>query len=268
MFTVSTVNVNGLRAAARKGYVEWLAAADADVVALQEVRAEPEELPESVRTPEGWHGAFAASTAKGRAGVGLLTAAEPIAVRTGFGDPEFDAAGRYLECELDTVIAASVYVPSGEAGTAKQSTKERFLGAFLLYLTQLRARAADAGKAVVVCGDINIAHTSDDLKNWRGNRTNAGFLPDEREWLTRVLDGAGYVDVQRRLQPDGPGPYTWWSYRGKAFDNDAGWRLDYVLASPELADTAREVVVERAPSYDKRWSDHAPVTATFDWPAA
>lgn len=266
VLTVSSVNVNGLRAAAKKGYVEWLASSEADIVALQEVRAEESDLPTHVGAPKGWHAAFASAVDRGRAGVGLLSRAEPLEVRVGFGDPEFDTSGRYVECEFESVIAASVYLPSGDVGTPRQAEKERFMGAFLLHLTQLRKRAEASGKGVVVAGDWNIAHTELDLKNWKSNRSSSGFLPEEREWMSRVLDGAGYVDVQRKLDPEGPGPYTWWSYRGKAFDNDAGWRIDYHMTTPRLADRAISVRVERAPSYDKRWSDHAPVTATFDWP--
>lgn len=261
---VSTVNVNGLRAAAKKGYIEWLASTRADVVFLQEVRSQVDELAGHVREPDGWHAHFAPAAEKGRAGVAVLSRAEPLAVRTGFGDPEFDDAGRYLECEFDTFYAASVYVPSGDVGTPRQATKERFMGAFLLYATQLRRRADAAGKHVVLGGDLNIAHAEIDIKNWKGNLKNSGFLPEEREWFSRLLDGAGYVDVQRKLDPSGPGPYTWHSYRGKAFDNDAGWRIDLVLTTEKLAQKVTSVVVERAPSYDKRWSDHSPVTAAFD----
>ncbi|WP_028848814.1 exodeoxyribonuclease III [Thermocrispum agreste] len=266
MLRLSTINVNGLRAAARKGYVEWFAATDADVVALQEVRAEPEQLPDHVLRPEGWHAQFAPSAIKGRAGVALLSRREPQAVRVGFGDPEFDTAGRYVECEFERVVVGSVYLPSGEAGTPKQAEKERFMGAFLLYLAQLRRRVAAAGKQAVMMGDFNIAHTENDLKNWRGNRKNSGFLPEEREWLTRLYEGAGYVDVHRKLVPDGPGPYTWWSMQGRAFDNDAGWRIDLQVATAELAESAVSARVERAPAWDKRWSDHAPLTITYDWP--
>jgi exodeoxyribonuclease-3 len=266
VLTVSTVNVNGLRAAAKKGYAEWLASSDADVVGLQEVRAELEQLPAHVSRPEGWHAEFAPAVDKGRAGVGLLARVQPSAVRVGFGEPEFDTAGRYLECEFATLVVGSVYLPSGDVGTERQAAKQRFMGAFLLHLALLRARAAAAGKQVLVVGDFNIAHTELDLKNWRGNRKNSGFLPEEREWLTRVLDGAGYVDVHRKLEPTGPGPYSWWSMQGRAFDNDSGWRIDLQLATPELAATAVSARVERAPSYDKRWSDHAPVTITYDWP--
>lgn len=265
MLKVSTVNVNGLRAAAKKGYVEWLAAGDADVVCLQEVRAEPQQLSDAVRHPEGWYAAYAPAAAKGRAGVALLTRREPDEVRVGFGAPEFQDSGRYLEADLPGVTVASLYLPSGEVGTDRQTEKERFLAAFLPYLRDLRERSAAAGREVLVCGDWNIAHQEADLKNWRANRKNSGFLPEEREWLTRVLtapDG-GYVDVVRQLHPDQSGPYTWWSYRGRAFDNDAGWRIDYAMATEGLARRAVKAEVERAATHADRWSDHAPVTVTF-----
>lgn len=259
---VSTVNVNGLRAAAKKGFAEWLAATESDVVACQEVRAEESDLPAALARPDGWHVVHAPSAAKGRSGVSLYSRIEPESVRIGFGEPEFEDSGRYAEMHLPEVIVASLYLPSGEVGTPRQEEKERFMAAFLPYLEELKAKAEAAGKQVLVGGDWNIAHAEIDLKNWRANRKSSGFLPEERAWFGTVLD-AGYVDVQRKLFPEGPGPYTWWSYRGKAFDNDTGWRIDYLMATPGLAEVCTSVVVERADSYDKRWSDHAPVTATF-----
>ncbi|MHA6764878.1 exodeoxyribonuclease III [Streptacidiphilus sp. PAMC 29251] len=262
--TVSTANVNGLRAATGKGYVEWLNSTLADVVCLQEVRAEPAQLAAHVRDPEGWHTLWAPSVAKGRAGVAVLSRAEPQAERIGFGSKEFDATGRYAEIDLPGLTVASLYLPSGEVGTPRQDEKERFLTEFLDHLKVLRERAAGDGREVLVCGDWNIAHHEADLKNWKTNQKNAGFLPEERAWLTRVLDEAGYVDVVRRLHPDVTGPYSWWSYRGQAFDNDSGWRIDYQMATPGLAEKATSAVVERAASHPERWSDHAPVTVTFD----
>ncbi|MDT0347012.1 exodeoxyribonuclease III [Streptomyces litchfieldiae] len=265
MLTVTTVNVNGLRAAAKKGYLEWLAGSAADVVCLQEVRAEEDQLPEAVRAPAGWHAFYAPAAARGRAGVALLTRQAPEAVRIGFGSAEFDGSGRYLEADLPGVTVASLYLPSGEAGTPRQDEKERFMAAFLPYLTALRARAAADGREVLVCGDWNIAHREADLKNWRANQTRAGFLPEERAWLGEVFgDACGYTDVVRALHPEQTGPYTWWSYRGRAFDNDAGWRIDYQVATPGLAKRAVKAYVERAASHGERWSDHAPVTAVFD----
>ncbi|WP_439661771.1 exodeoxyribonuclease III [Lentzea sp. HUAS TT2] len=265
MLTVSTVNVNGLRAAAKKGYLEWLATSSADVVCLQEVRAEPAELAADVHSPEGWHGVYAPSSLKGRAGVGILSRVEPTSVRVGFGVSEFEASGRYVEIELPGVVVASLYLPSGDVGTEKQDEKDRFMAAFLPYLVSLREKAAVSGREVVVCGDWNIAHQQADLKNWKTNQKESGFLPYEREWMTSVF-ASGYNDVMRALHPDVAGPYSWWSYRGKAFDNDSGWRIDYVVTTDRLAAAAKSAVVERAATYAERWSDHAPVTATFDWP--
>ncbi|WP_007025047.1 exodeoxyribonuclease III [Saccharomonospora iraqiensis] len=263
MLTVSTVNVNGLRAAAKKGFTEWFGATGADVVACQEVRAAPDDLPAALREPDGWHAVHADCSVKGRNGVSLYSRAEPEATRLGFGAAEFEDSGRYAEMWLPGVVVASLYLPSGDVGTPRQDEKERFMAAFLPYLSELRGKAAADGREVLVVGDWNIAHAEIDLKNWKANRKNSGFLPEEREWLGRVFDEAGYVDVQRRLDPDGPGPYTWWSYRGRAFDNDSGWRIDYQVATPGLAGRAETATVERAPSYDLRWSDHAPLTVTY-----
>ncbi|WP_267243994.1 exodeoxyribonuclease III [Streptomyces sp. PR69] len=264
MLTVTTVNVNGIRAAAKKGFVEWLAGTPADVVCLQEVRAEAHQLPDAVRQPDGWFTAYAPAAAKGRAGVALYTRREPDRVRTGFGSSEFDGSGRYLEADLPGVTVASLYLPSGEVGTERQDEKMRFMGEFLPYLKELKARAAADGREVVVCGDWNIAHQEADLKNWKGNKKNSGFLPEEREWLTRVFDEAEYTDVVRALHPDQEGPYSWWSYRGRAFDNDSGWRIDLIVSSPGLAERCVKAYVERPASHAERWSDHAPVTAVFN----
>ncbi|MFB6809588.1 exodeoxyribonuclease III [Streptomyces sp. NPDC056387] len=264
MLTVTSVNVNGIRAAAKKGFSPWLAGSDADVVCLQEVRAEEGQIPDDVRTPQGWHAVFAPAAAKGRAGVALYTRRAPERVQVGFGSDEFDAAGRYLEVDLPGVTVASLYLPSGEAGTEKQDEKYRFMAEFLPYLVGLRARAAGEGREVVVCGDWNICHREADLKNWKTNRKNAGFLPEEREWLGKVYEEAGYVDVVRELHPDTEGPYSWWSYRGRAFDNDAGWRIDLQVATPGLAARAVKAFVERAGTHPERWSDHAPVTVVYE----
>ena len=263
MLTVTTVNVNGLRAAARKGYRDWLAGTGADVVCLQEVRAEPCQLPQDVRDPDGWHAVYAPAADRGRSGVAVVSRREPEEVRVGFGAAEFADSGRYLEVDLPGVTVGSLYLPSGEVGTPRQDEKLRFMAAFLPYLAELRRRAAAAGREVLVCGDWNIAHREADLKNWRANRRNSGFLPEERAWLSRVYEEAGYVDVVRRLHPDQDGPYSWWSYRGRAFDNDAGWRIDLHVASPGLADRAVKAEVERAADHAGRWSDHAPVTVTY-----
>lgn len=272
MLTVTSVNVNGLRAAAKKGFVPWLADTPADVVCLQEVRAEAKQLPDEVREPEGWHVVHAPAATKGRAGVSLYTRRAPERVQIGFGSEEFDISGRYVEVDLPGVTVASLYLPSGEVGTERQDEKIRFMDAFLAYLGELRVRAAADGREVLVCGDWNIAHREADLKNWKANKKNSGFLPEERAWLDRlygegegeVRDEAGYVDVMRALHPEETGPYSWWSYRGKAFDNDSGWRIDLHVATAGLAGRAVKGYVERAVSYDLRWSDHAPVTVAYN----
>ncbi|WJV48172.1 exodeoxyribonuclease III [Streptomyces flavofungini] len=263
MLTVTSVNVNGLRAAAKKGFVEWLAGTGADVLCLQEVRAEPQQLPEEVRDPEGWYVTHAPAAAKGRAGVSLYTRREPERVRVGFGSEEFDGSGRYVEADLPGVTVASLYLPSGEVGTERQDEKVRFMAEFLLYLKDLKERAAADGREVLVCGDWNIAHQEADLRNWKGNKKNSGFLPEERAWMGEVFEDFG-VDVMRALHPDVEGPYSWWSYRGRAFDNDTGWRIDYHVATPGLAGRAVKGYVERAATHAERWSDHAPVTVVYE----
>lgn len=262
--TVSTVNVNGIRAAVRKGYLDWLADTGADVVCLQEVRATESDIPAAARTPPGWAGVLhVPSATKGRSGVSILSREPAQRSRVGFGVAEFEDSGRYLEIELERLVVASLYLPSGDVDTPRQAEKERFTAGFLPYLVELREKSAASGKEVLVCGDWNIAHQAIDLKNAKANAKNSGFLPGERAWMGRVFDEAGYVDVVRSLHPDVPGPYSWWSYRGRAFDNDAGWRIDYQVATPGLAATARTAVVERASSHAQRWSDHAPVTVEF-----
>ncbi|MGK4584989.1 exodeoxyribonuclease III [Kitasatospora sp. HPMI-4] len=264
MIVVTSVNVNGVRAAAKKGFLEWLAATEADVVCLQEVRSEPEQLPAELRDLPGWHAVWAPAAAKGRAGVAVLSRRAPERTKIGFDSAEFDSSGRYAEIDLPGLTVASLYLPSGEVGTERQDEKERFMAEFLVHLVRLRERAAAEGREVVVCGDWNIAHQPADLKNWKANQKNAGFLPEERAWLTRVLDEAGYVDVVRRLHPDQDGPYSWWSYRGRAFDNDSGWRIDLHCTTPGLAERALWAVTEKAATHAERWSDHAPVTVAYD----
>lgn len=264
MLTVSSVNVNGIRAAAAKGFTAWLSNTAADIVCLQEIRAEVEEVPPQLRAVlDTWHLTWVPSQiARGRAGVAVLTRRPPEAVRVGFGSTEFDRSGRYVEVDLPGLTVASLYLPKGEAGTPRQEAKDRFLNVFGAHLRERREKAIVDGREVLVCGDWNIAHTTADIRNWRGNLRSSGFLPHEREWFGALLD-AGYVDVVRKVHPDTNGPYTWWSYRGRAFDNDVGWRIDHHVATAGLAARAVSAVVERAPSYHARWSDHAPVTVCY-----
>jgi exodeoxyribonuclease-3 len=259
---VATANVNGVRAAARRGMGSWLAARRPDVLCLQEVRAGDDELAGSIGP--GWHGVHEESPAKGRAGVAVLSRTRPMALRGGLDG--FVGSGRWVEADYaltggpEILTVASVYVHTGEAETDRQVEKHRFLDQVLERLEKL---AAD-GRHVLVCGDFNIAHREADLKNWKGNLKKSGFLPEERAWVDRLVGGSGYVDVLRSIVGDGPGPYTWWSWRGKAFDADTGWRIDYQFASAGLAALAVDAEIDRATRYADRWSDHAPLVVDFD----
>ena len=260
---VVTVNVNGVRAAFRKGMAEWIAEANADIIALQEVRAETKDLVDLFATTGEWHILHDAATAKGRAGVAIASKLEPVAHRTNLGPNEFDSAGRWLEVDFnvggETLTVISTYVHSGEVDTPKQVEKYKFLEAMQARMAELVA----AGGFAVVVGDLNVGHTELDIKNWKGNLKNAGFLPEERAYFDTLMKTQGWVDVGREAHPEQPGPYTWWSFRGQAFDTDAGWRIDYHLATPALAAVASDYKVERAASYDTRWTDHSPVVVNY-----
>ncbi|MBX7433050.1 exodeoxyribonuclease III [Mycobacterium sp. Y57] len=263
---VSTINVNGIRAAVKQrstenlGLLPWLKETDADVVCLQETRADDEQLADALAPAlaDGWHLASATPHVKGRNGVAVLSRTEFDDIRIGCGAAEFATHGRYLEVDTAGVTVASVYFPTGEAETDRQLEKERFMAAVADRMAVLLTGPLEA----VLCGDWNIAHTENDIKNWRGNVKRAGFLPQERQWLTDLLD-TGWVDVVRQVHPGVAGPYAWWSWRGKAFDNDAGWRIDYQLASPGLAARVGAARTERPAAYALRWSDHAPVTVHY-----
>ncbi|AWB92646.1 exodeoxyribonuclease III [Aeromicrobium chenweiae] len=270
MLRIATVNVNGIRAAHNKtrgqsaGLSEWLAARDVDVVTLQEVRA-PDEIVHQILADTGYHVVHSEAAAKGRAGVAVLSRTPPTAHRVGNGDEFFDDSGRWIEADIpladgSMLTVVSAYVHSGEAGTPRQEEKYRFLDQMVVRLAEIRATGAHA----VVTGDLNVAHTERDIKNWKANRKKAGFLPEERAYFDRFMGELGWVDVHRSLAGDVDGPYTWWSMRGKAFDTDAGWRIDYQLATPELAATARLATVDRAISWAERWSDHAPLVIDYD----
>lgn len=266
--TVATVNVNGLRAAARKDMAGWAAGSGADVVTLQEVRAPDElvaDLVEQVLGP-GWHVAHTEASAKGRAGVAVLSRL-PF-TRTDAGDdvPCFSATGRWLEADLElpdghTLTVVSAYAHTGDADDpARMAEKLAWFDAATDRIEELRSD----GRHVLLTGDLNVGHRELDIKNWKGNLGKAGFHPDERARFDHWFDGLGWVDVGRRLAGEVPGPYSWWSWRGKAFDVDSGWRIDYQIASPGLAALARTHEVDRAPTYAERWSDHAPVVVRYD----
>ena len=266
---VVTANVNGIRAALRRGGLDWLAGSGADVLCLQEVRATPEQVDEVLGACGlgSWHLALAPGARNGHAGVALLSRTPLADVTLGVGPAEFADQGRWVEASVEDpdggppVRVASVYVHTGEAEGPRAQEKDRFLTAMGSWM------AGHGGGAALVCGDLNVAHTQQDIKNWRGNRGKAGFLESERahldRWYADAPDGLGWVDLGRRFGGDGPGPYTWWSWRGRGFDTDGGWRIDVVLASPGAAARATGVTVHKAPTYAERWSDHAPVSAAF-----
>ena len=259
---VATVNVNGIRAALRNGMLDWLDAAQPDVVTMQEVRAPDDLFREAFG--DGWHIAHSEAEAKGRAGVAVASRLPLLSENDHLGD-RFAGQGRWVEATIEGVDARpltiiSAYAHTGDEDDAvRMEEKHAFFEAATERIEKLRVDGGD----VLLTGDLNVAHQEVDLKNWKGNLKKAGFLPEERAHFDRMFDDLGWVDLGRLHGGAGPGPYTWWSYRGKAFDTDAGWRLDFHIASPELAAIATSVTVDRAPTYAERWSDHAPVVATF-----
>ncbi|MGV0397208.1 exodeoxyribonuclease III [Corynebacterium suicordis] len=336
-FTVATVNVNGIRAAAKersennRGILPWLENTGVDVVLMQEVRADEKQTRQALEPAlaAGWHLAQAPAEAKGRAGVGILSRTELKDVTVGFGHGEgekgeeipaareFDGSGRYVEAvvasgikDLGDVTVGSLYLPSGSARTAKQDEKYRFLDAFAPFM---HARA-EAGRPTIIGGDWNICHRRADLKNWRTNRTKSGFLPAERAFLDHVLGvwpdeatqvgdaedsgrngnpaggesdfygavdytpgelaqarlaaGAAtdpqWFDVMRRLDPESTDVFSWWTFRGQAFDTNAGWRIDLQVATEDVLKHARSAWVDKAEAFDLRWSDHSPVIVEYN----
>jgi exodeoxyribonuclease-3 len=270
---IASVNVNGVRAAFRNGMGEWLNGRDVDILAMQEVRAETSDL-EKLLGPD-WNILHDPATAKGRAGVALASRDKANIHRVTFGPDDFDSAGRWLEADYEwngkLVTVVSTYVHSGVADTPKQDEKYKFLDAMLVHLPMLH----EHNPLAVVVGDLNVGHRTLDIRNWKGNVKRAGFLPAEREYFDKFVGaegapeynegaGLGWVDIGRRWSGDVDGPYTWWSQRGRAFDTDTGWRIDYQLATPELATTVTNYTVDRAATHDARWSDHAPVVVDYD----
>ncbi len=255
-FRVVTLNANGLRAAARKGFRAWLDAQEADVCCLQEIRLSAAQITPELSPPPGWHARWLHAAQPGYSGVAVWSRTEPRRAIAGIGDAEFDAEGRVLACDFDGIRVVSLYLPSGSSSPARQAAKFRFMALFARWL----ARQRRARLPVLVCGDWNIAHTERDLKNWRGNQDHSGFLPEERAWLSGVLADGGWRDLWRGLHPDGEGEgYTWWSQRGAARAKNVGWRIEYQIAVPALARRARRSWVEQRENF----SDHAPLLADF-----
>ncbi|MDO5533722.1 MAG: exodeoxyribonuclease III [Propionibacteriaceae bacterium] len=270
---IASYNVNGIRAAQRRGFEGWLERRRPDVVALQEMRCPADLVPEGVFGD--LHLAYHPGNRPGRNGVAIASTVAPTAVRQGFGSRVFDAEGRYLEVDLDLpgrppLTIGSLYLTKGspkvgpDADLARYRRKMRFMASFRAYLVAARRRARREGREFLVMGDFNVAHERADLKNWRGAGQKEGFLPEEREWFGSLLSERTLVDVVRRLHPDAEGPYSWWSWMPGAFDRDSGWRIDYHLATPGLAGTAVAGGTDREASAAGRVSDHAPVVVDYD----
>ena len=253
---IISVNLNGIRSAASKGFYEWLAQQDADIVCLQELKCQARDMTGQMLMPKRYHGYFHYADRKGYSGVGIYCREQPQQIVAGLGIVEFDAEGRYLCADFADFSVVSLYLPSGSSGEERQAVKFKFMAAFMPHLRDLRA----GGNEVVICGDWNIAHKEIDLKNWRGNKKNSGFLPEERAWLTQLFDEVGFVDVFRRLHPELEA-YTWWSNRGQAWAKDVGWRIDYQIATPGIAAKAQSASIYK----EQRFSDHAPLIIDYRW---
>ena len=256
LFRVISLNANGIRAAARKGVFEWLQKQSADVVCIQETKAQEHQLTDECFQPEGYHCYYEDAIKKGYSGTAIYTRHKPKKVIRGYGDKEFDDEGRYLEVQLGGINVVSLYLPSGSSGDVRQDAKYRCMESFTEHLKKLRRKRSE----YVVCGDWNIAHKEIDLKNCRQNRKNSGFLPEERAWLDDVFGDFGFVDAFRSIEQE-PDAYTWWSNRGRAWDNNVGWRLDYQVVTPGLGDKVLRTEIYK----EQRFSDHAPLIMDYDW---
>lgn len=255
MMKIISANLNGIRSAAKKGFFEWMAAQSADFVCVQELKAQLDDMQPEFLAPEGYHGHFHYAQKKGYSGAGVYSKQKPDAVFIGFGNEEFDYEGRYVRCDFGKLTVISVYCPSGSSGEERQQAKFRFMEVFLAHLIELKA----SGQEIVICGDWNIAHKEIDLKNWKGNLKNSGFLPEERAWFSNVIGDIGYVDAFRCVEP-GAEHYTWWSNRGQAWAKNVGWRIDYHVTTPAIAAKAKQVAIYK----EQRFSDHAPLTIVYE----
>ena len=253
---VITLNVNGVRSAERKGFFQWLVRQRADVVCLQEIRARRDQIDVPAFYPKLFHCHYLPAERPGYSGVALFSRTRPDRIIEGFGSAEFDGEGRYLEARFGRLSVISLYVPSGSSSEQRQEAKYRFLDEFMPHLQTLRRRRS------IICGDWNIAHREIDLCNWRANQKNSGFLPEERAWLDQVFGNGGFVDAFREVDAR-PGQYTWWSNRGRAWEKNVGWRIDYQVVSRNLASCSGRVRIYKA----RRFSDHAPLIMDYELPA-
>ena len=256
MFRIISLNVNGIRAAARKGFFDWLEKQNADVVCIQETKAQLHQLTDEIYSPSGYFCFYEDAEKKGYSGTAIYTRYKPKKIVRGYGDKEFDKEGRYLEVQLNDINIVSVYLPSGSSGDVRQEAKFRCLDSYGEHLKKLRRRRSE----YVICGDWNIVHKEKDIKNWKQNQKNSGCLPEERAWLDKVFGEYGFTDAFRTL-PQDDHQYTWWSNRGRAWENNVGWRIDYHVITSGLKDKVKGSMIYR----DERFSDHAPVTIDYDW---
>lgn len=256
MLRIISMNLNGIRSAERKGYFNWMAASGADIVCVQELKAQDADMTNAMRNPVGYQGIFHYAEKKGYSGVGLYSRHQPDKVQIGLGRADFDREGRYLRADFGQLSVISLYLPSGTSGDERQQVKFQFMEAFLPVMRELRAE----GREFVICGDWNIAHQEIDLKNFKGNKKNSGFLPEERAWMSTLFGQENWADVWRNLYPDVPG-YTWWSNRGQAYAKDVGWRIDYQVATPAFGVQARQASVYK----EQKFSDHAPLIVDYEW---
>lgn len=256
MLRIISANLNGIRSATTKGFFPWLSQQNADVICLQELKAQAPDMTREMLQPDGLFGYFHYAEKKGYSGVGIYSKRQPDAIIEGLGIADIDAEGRYIEARFGNLSVISVYLPSGSSGEERQAVKFSFMARFYPHLQTLLA----SGREVVICGDWNIAHQEIDLKNWKGNKKNSGFLPEERDWMTQLLQD-GWVDTYRRLHPEATDAcYTWWSNRGQAWAKNVGWRIDYQIATPGIGRQAMATSIYK----DERFSDHAPLIVDYD----
>jgi exodeoxyribonuclease-3 len=254
---IITLNLNGIRSATKKGFYPWLYKVQPDVICLQELKAQADNLTEEMLVPEGYYGNFHYAQKKGYSGVGIYSKQKPDEVIVGLDIEDIDFEGRYLECRFGKLSVISLYLPSGSSGDERQNYKFSVLERFMKHVEKL----IKSGFEVVICGDWNIAHQEIDLKNYKGNKKNSGFLPEERAWMTDLFDRVGWVDVYRELYPDTTGDaYTWWSNRGQAWANNVGWRIDYQITTPAIASKVKAASVYK----EERFSDHSPLIIDYD----
>lgn len=250
---IISANLNGIRSAKDKGFFEWLEGADADIVCLQEIKADIDSIPHELKNISGYHCEYHSAEKKGYSGVGIISKIKPDNIIVGLDNPEIDSEGRYLEFQFGNLSVISLYLPSGSSGDDKQQKKFRFMEYYMPILKQQNQK-----REYIICGDWNIAHQEIDLKNWKGNLKNSGFLPEEREWMTHLLEN-GYADTWRRLYPDEPG-YTWWSNRGQAYAKNVGWRIDYQIISERLLSKVKSAYIYK----EQKFSDHAPLIVDYE----